>query len=124
MILRQRVRSLIAVRRDAFGPGDVDEGVVSGLMRRFRYVMNRLQLFFWLEKAFIASRNIVVDLNAEDTARLGLVDNLLRIAAPESVRADAHVVSPVLLGRDWSGRQAQREQSYKDPYEKRIPSFH
>src|SRR5580704_6598344 len=123
MILRQRVSGLIAVRGDAFGTGDVNEGVVSSLMCRFRHVMNRLQLFFWLEEAFVAPRDIVVDFNAEYPARLGLIDNLLRVAALQAVGPNAGIVSPVLFIRDWRRRNAQRKRRYKDDY-KKVVSFH
>src|SRR6202030_2359685 len=95
MILRQRVRRLIAVRRNALGPGNVDESVVALVMRRLRDIVDSLQFFFWVQKALVAPRDVIVHLNPEYAAGLRAARDLQRIPAFQSIGADADVVSPI-----------------------------
>ena len=68
-----------------------------------------LQLFFRIDKALVASGNIVVHLNAEDVAVLRVGDNLVRVVWLQAVRPDAYVVGPV-LSRGIGGRSTQHHQ--------------
>ncbi len=110
MILGQRVRHLIPMRSDALGPGNVDESVIARLVRRFGHLADRLQFLFWIEKTLVAPGNVIVDLNPEHVALLRLARNLLRVAALQTISADADVVRPVLFFGIRRRDQPQREQ--------------
>ncbi len=75
---------------------------------------NRCQLLFRMYKAFVASGNVVIDFDPEDSAFLRALDNLNRVAALESIRADANVVAPILFVLRWSSQQAKANQKYKN----------
>jgi hypothetical protein len=79
MVLGHRVRSLIGIRSDAFSAGYVNERVIPSLMSLFGYGPNGFQLLCRIEKAFIAARNVVIDLDAEDVALLRLTYDLLGV---------------------------------------------
>ena len=62
-----------------------------------------LQFLLWIDEAFVAPGNIVVHFNAKDVAFLGVADDLFRVVALQAIGPDAHVVSPVLAGRELLG---------------------
>src|SRR5437016_11857581 len=97
MIFGHGVRSLVSMRCDAFGPCDVDESIIVRTMRLLRDRANGGQLFLGAKEAFVASRNVVIDLDPKYATLVRAPNNLNRIAAFQSVRADANVVGPVLL---------------------------
>ena len=109
MFLGQRVRSLVRIRGDAFRACDVDEGVVARLVRLLSHGADRLQLLFRIHEAFVSPGNVVVHLNPEDVALLGVADNLLRVVGLQSVRPDANVVGPILAGGEFLGELAQQQ---------------
>jgi len=49
-----------------------------------------------MEEAFVASGDVVVYLDPEHIAFPGAANNLVWVVSPQTVRADAHVVGPVL----------------------------
>ena len=113
MILAQRVLHLIAMRGDALSSGNVDERVVVLAVRGLSHVADRLQFFFRMQKAFVASGNVVVHFDPEHSAGLRIAHNLQRIAAFQPIGADANVVSPVLFFGIRRCDQPRREQKEK-----------
>ena len=103
MILGYCVGDLVAMSGDAFGSGDVDEGVVSRRMRFFCHGTNRLQLRGRVKKAFVAAGYVVIHLDPEDTRFLGVRDDLIRAVPGKTVGADAHIVRPILFDSCWRG---------------------
>src|SRR5438552_18739999 len=112
MVFRHRVCSLVPMSRDALRSCDVDESIIADAMGFLRDRANRCQLLFRMYKAFVASGNVVIDFDPEDSAFLRALDNLNRVAALESIRADANVVAPTLFVLRWSSQQAKANQIY------------
>src|SRR4029453_14303152 len=81
---------------DAFGAGDVDERLISNLVRLFGKPGDWWKLFRWIEKAFIAARDVIVYFDPKHVASLGVSDNRARIRGAEAVGANANIVGPVL----------------------------
>src|SRR5262249_25649974 len=98
MIFRKSVRRLVCVCRNALCARNVNESVVVRLMGLFGDRTDSSKFFGGIEKTLVATGNVVVDFNTEDSARSGVGDDLGRALAVESVGADADVVRPVLVG--------------------------
>src|SRR2546430_8537237 len=79
MIFRHRVCSLVPMSRDALRSCDVDESIIADAMGFLRDRANRCQLLFRMYKAFVASGNVVIDFDPEDSAFLRALDNLNRV---------------------------------------------
>ena len=103
-------RGLVAVGRDALGAGYVDEGVVVGAVRFLGECADVVQLLGRIEEAFVAARDVVVDLDAEDLAGGGVGNNFVRAFLPQTVGANADVVGPVLAGREALRERERRQQ--------------
>src|SRR5271165_4654617 len=117
MILRQRVVGLVSIRRDAFRACNVDESVVPRRMGFLGHGMNRFQFRFWIEETLVAAGYVVVNLDAKNTRLLSVGYDFSGIAGCESVGADPHIVSPVLLvclRSSRCGRKKGKEESRRD----------
>src|SRR5882724_7359306 len=126
MIFRHRMRSLVAISRDAFRARDVDESIVARMMRCLSHCTNGRKLFFRAKEAFIASRNVVIYFDAEYVTFLGSADDLIRIASLEPIRADADVVAPILFVLRRGSRQVKTNQTYQTHskfFLHRVPYF-
>src|SRR5436305_13640785 len=106
MIFRHRVCSLVPMSRDALRSCDVDESIIADAMGFLRDRANRCQLLFRMYKAFVASGNVVIDFDPEDSAFVRALDNRNRVAALEFIRADSILVAPMPSVFRWCRRQA------------------
>ena len=113
MFLGHGVRSLVGVGRDAFRACDVHEGVIARLVRLLGHGPDGAQLLFRIDETLVPPGNIVVHFDAKDVALLGVADNLLRIVGLQAVRPDAHVVGPILAGRELLGEAERGKQDEK-----------
>src|SRR5438034_11301853 len=114
MIFRHRVCSLVPMSRDALRSCDVDESIIADAMGFLRDRANRCQLLFRMYKAFVASGNVVIDFDYEDSALLRALDNLNRDSALESIRDDESVAALILFTMRWSRHHAMASQKYKN----------
>ena len=103
MFLGQGVRSLVGIRRDAFRAGDIHIGAIARLVRFFGYGADGVQLLFRVYEALVSSGNIVVHLDAEDVALLGIADNLVRAVVAQAValRCVRSESNSVRAGNSW-----------------------
>ncbi len=81
MIFGERVWSFVGVGRNALSSGDVDKCAVARCVRPFRHLTDCLQLFLRVEKALVAARYIVVDLDAKHAVFLRTSDDPVCIIA-------------------------------------------
>jgi len=82
-------------------------------MRSVRYSLDGGKLLSRIKKALVTTRNIVVYLDAEHTARFRLTNDSFRIAfVMKSPGSDARVVGPVLIGRILLGLCSQQRERY------------
>src|SRR3954471_2666722 len=116
------MRNGVSVRRDALRARNVDECMITGLVRSVGDVMNRLQLRLRMQKALVAPRNVVVHFNSEYVAGPRAAHDLECIAPLEAVSTNAHIVGPVLLPRIGSSHQPQSKQQKTQRANKRF--FH
>src|SRR5258706_11048198 len=99
MVFSQRMWRLIGIGRNALQSGDINESVISGLVRLFRHRANRRQFLFGMEEAFVPSGNVVVDLDSEDMTLLRLANDTRRVVLRmQRPCGDADVMRPVLSG--------------------------
>src|SRR5689334_15662931 len=82
-------------------------------MRLLSYVTDGLQLLFRVYEAFVSSGNVVVDLDAEHVALLGIADYLVRAVVAQPVSPNADVVSPILSGGKFLGEAEFCQQDEK-----------
>src|SRR6202167_2142536 len=97
VFLEQRMRSLIRISRYALRPRDINVSVIANRMRLLSHGVNSLQLLLGINKTFIPPLNVVVDLNPKHAIFLRVLDDPLRIVAPQPISPNAHIVSPILV---------------------------
>jgi len=80
--------------RDALESRYIDKCLIVGPVSGGRDAPDGLKLFVRPPKAFVASRNVIVDLDPIDSAGPGLLNDLFRIIRSQAIGADAHLVQP------------------------------
>jgi hypothetical protein len=73
---------LVGICRDALGPSDINKGAIAGSVSFSRYSTDICQFGGWIDKAFVATGDIVVGLDPEDVILFGITDNLSGILFP------------------------------------------
>src|SRR5208282_2319050 len=101
VIFGQGVLGFGCIGRNAFGSCYIDEGIVSRSVGFLRDGMNCLQFGRRIQKALVSAFDIVIYLDAEDTAGLSAGHDLRRVIRLKPVCADANVVCPILFA--WIG---------------------
>src|SRR5215470_10104029 len=119
MLFGQRMCSLIRVCGDAFGASDVNKGAVARLVSFLSYSPDCLQFFLGMEKAFVASRDVIVHFNSEHVAVPGVTNNSIWFISSKAIRSDAHVVRPILskgktLGEHSNDTCAKNQRNERD----------
>src|SRR5262249_58129342 len=87
----------VGVCCDAFSSRDIHERPIARFMGLLRNASNGGELFGRVEKALIAARDVVVDLDAKNVRRLSIGNDGVRVFRSQTVRTDANKVGPVLL---------------------------
>ena len=98
MIFDNRVRGLVGMCRNAFCASDVHVHFIVGLVYLLRYVPQDFEFLSRIEKALVASGDVVVHFNAEDVIFGRLAYDLIRIVTIQAVGADAYLMGPILFG--------------------------
>ena len=98
MIFQYGVRGLVRVGGNALRTRDIHKGLIVGLVRLFGYRTEHLELGSGVEKALVASGNVIVHFNAKDMVLTSLAYGLIRIVVVQAICRNAHRVGPILLG--------------------------
>ncbi len=110
MFLKQSVRSVSRVSRNALSSSDVHKSPIARRMCLLGHIADGLQLLLGIDKTLIPPLDVVIDLNPKHTVFLRASDNALRIVASQPISSDAHVVCPILFRRIGSSLQRGLEQ--------------
>src|SRR5258708_32305338 len=90
--------SFVGIGGNAFSAGDVNESSIACRVGLGCDFADGIQLFFRMNKAFVAAGNVVIDFDAKNTVFLGAINDGGSLAGLESVGADAHKMSPIAVG--------------------------
>ena len=109
MIFHDGVSGGVGVRSNAFGARNVDKSMILGCMGRIGNSPNGFQFCGWVEKAFVASRDVVIDFDAKNVTLLRITNNCLGVVCVQAVCPNADIVCPVLFLRECKRRRPGKD---------------